>query len=341
MYGSVGGLGGSGGSASGSAVCNLGLLRVEGTTLAEHETRGGNGGRGGSLPNYSEIGGSGGSGGRSVGGAIANVGNNVFVNCTLAFNRATGGSGGAPGYGRHGNGVNGSGGDGTGGALDNLGRVFATNCTFWGNTAIGCGGTNALLPGCGDVSGADRLGLASSLQTTGGVATLFNTIVGGDVSTNNCAGTILDGGHNLCSDSSAGFTAPGSLNSTDPRLGPLINNGGPTLTMALAPDSPAIDAGDDAACPATDQRGVPRPQRVHCDMGALEQTFLSIEQLPGGWFRVEYHGVPGQTYSLQASDNLNGWVTLDAGVADPDGVVIFQDIQAAGRSWRFFRASLP
>ena len=45
----------------------------------------------------------------------------------------------------------------------------------------------------------------------------------------------------------------------DAKLGPLQNNGGPTLTMALAEDSPAIDAGTDAVLNAphnltTDQR---------------------------------------------------------------------------------------
>ena len=40
--------------------------------------------------------------------------------------------------------------------------------------------------------------------------------------------------------------------------------------MALVPGSDAIDGGDDAVCPATDQRGVERPQSAHCDVGAFE-----------------------------------------------------------------------
>ncbi|MEW5828230.1 MAG: BMP family ABC transporter substrate-binding protein, partial [Chloroflexota bacterium] len=46
--------------------------------------------------------------------------------------------------------------------------------------------------------------------------------------------------------------------------------------LSLLPGSPAIDAGDDANCPATDLRGVTRPQGAHCDMGAYE----SEAQLP-------------------------------------------------------------
>jgi CSLREA domain-containing protein len=56
----------------------------------------------------------------------------------------------------------------------------------------------------------------------------------------------------------------------DPRLGPLNNNGGPTRTHALLSGSPAIDAASMTNCPATDQRGVPRPQRSGCDIGSYE-----------------------------------------------------------------------
>ena len=57
----------------------------------------------------------------------------------------------------------------------------------------------------------------------------------------------------------------------DALIGPLADNGGPTWTHALQPASPAIDAADDAACPATDQRGVARPQGADCDVGAFER----------------------------------------------------------------------
>jgi hypothetical protein len=53
-------------------------------------------------------------------------------------------------------------------------------------------------------------------------------------------------------------------------LGTLRNNGGPTPTHALLWGSPAIDGGSNAGCPAADQRGVTRPQRTTCDIGAVE-----------------------------------------------------------------------
>jgi hypothetical protein len=62
------------------------------------------------------------------------------------------------------------------------------------------------------------------------------------------------------------YTAP-----IDPLLGLLNQNGGPTATHALLAGSPAIDAGTSDGCPATDQRGVTRPQGEACDMGSFER----------------------------------------------------------------------
>lgn len=64
------------------------------------------------------------------------------------------------------------------------------------------------------------------------------------------------------------FTDPGSRRSADPRLASLAHNGGPTMTMAPRPGSPAINRG--AGCEPTDQRGAPRSLGGACDIGAYE-----------------------------------------------------------------------
>ena len=62
----------------------------------------------------------------------------------------------------------------------------------------------------------------------------------------------------------------GELQRGLPGLDSLADNGGPTLTHALGVGSPAIDSADAGACPATDQRGVARPQGAGCDVGSFE-----------------------------------------------------------------------
>lgn len=92
-----------------------------------------------------------------------------------------------------------------------------------------------------------------------------------------CAGEVVSAGHNLIEDLTGCVvtgTLIGNITGVDPRLSILQDNGGPTNTHALLPGSPAIDAGDDAACAAppvsgVDQRGIARPQGAHCDIGAL------------------------------------------------------------------------
>lgn len=83
-------------------------------------------------------------------------------------------------------------------------------------------------------------------------------------------------GYNLDSDNSCRLTAAGDRPGVNPRLGPLSNNGGPTWTHALAQNSPALDAGNNATCLPTDQRGRPRPVDGNgngvavCDIGPFE-----------------------------------------------------------------------
>ncbi len=102
------------------------------------------------------------------------------------------------------------------------------------------------------------------------VLTLTNTIVANN-QWSNCAGfPPLSGGHNLDSGITCGLIAPGDLSNTNPVLGPLQDNGGPTETHTFTGPSPAIDGADNASCPATDQRGILRPQGPSCDIGAVE-----------------------------------------------------------------------
>jgi hypothetical protein len=63
----------------------------------------------------------------------------------------------------------------------------------------------------------------------------------------------------------------------DPKLRGPGDNGGPTRTSAIGPDSPAFDAvPPSAGCSQTDQRGVIRPFGPACDAGAYEWAPPSV-----------------------------------------------------------------
>lgn len=134
-----------------------------------------------------------------------------------------------------------------GSLFENSGTMILNNSTLSGNTHIGPGGGNY---------------------------TLKNTIVANN-NPNDCLGfSITSAGYNLIENASActiGGNLTGNITGVDPVLGPLADNGGPTQTHALLAGTPAIDAGSsDCPPPATDQRGVVRPQGTACDIGAFE-----------------------------------------------------------------------
>jgi hypothetical protein len=113
--------------------------------------------------------------------------------------------------------------------------------------------------------GEARVSVQNSI-IAGGVAGLLPDCAAGDPE----AADIRTLGHNLSSGTTCDLVGDGDIQATDPMLGPLRDNGGETDTLAPAAGSPVIDAGLDAACPATDQRGGPRPAGAHCDIGAVE-----------------------------------------------------------------------
>jgi hypothetical protein len=174
-----------------------------------------------------------------------------------------------------------------GSAIYNIyGTVRITNTTISGN--LGKSGLAAVTvfsyAGTLTISNstiAGNQGPAVILQKSfgSGVATLQNSIIANNVGVN-CGG-VTSNGYNLSSDTHCNFNGPGDKNDIDPRLGPLQNNGGPTLTMSLPSGSPAVDGGNPSGCTdgsghllKTDQRGMPRPDPEDtggCDMGAYER----------------------------------------------------------------------
>jgi hypothetical protein len=198
-----------------------------------------------------------------------------------------------------GNRVTGGAVEGLGGGIYALGDLTIVNSTISGNSVENMVGTNqggGVLVGidpantagtkasvlnstiAGNSVGAGGVGggLAVYNPTVGVVTALDvkNTIIAGNTiagTPGNCgAVALVTSANNLSNDTSCMFTDAGSRQNVDPLLGALADNGGPTDTMALPAGSPAIDAGTNVGCPATDQRGVTRPQGSACDIGAFE-----------------------------------------------------------------------
>jgi CSLREA domain-containing protein len=131
--------------------------------------------------------------------------------------------------------------------------------------------------------------LGGGIRISGGSATVKNSVLasnllsGGAADAHDCtADSLTSGGFNL-------VLAPGNcvsgLGSDDlvglePRLAPLANYGGETLSHLPLPGSPLRNAGictDNAAADVlVDQRGAPRPNEGACDIGAVEWYPLSL-----------------------------------------------------------------
>jgi CSLREA domain-containing protein/uncharacterized repeat protein (TIGR01451 family) len=172
-----------------------------------------------------------------------------------------------------------------GGGIFNFGTALLNNSTISRNHATtGAGlygdynlnfGPLSLLNSTVALNEGEGLYINDFAVTT----TLQNTLFTGNTG-DACAGTgvLVSLGHNLSSDDTCNLVATGDQPNTDPLLQPLADNGGPTigvdgqplLTHAILPDSPAVDTADNTACPATDQRGIARPQGPGCDIGAFE-----------------------------------------------------------------------
>ncbi len=169
-----------------------------------------------------------------------------------------------------------------GGGVENVGfyngsaTVTLNNSTFSGNSGAFGGGID---------------NYASTGNGGQGTIEIANTILNAGASgenINNESATVVSHGYNLSSDAVGGdktavpgglLNGPGDIRNTNPMLGPLQNNGGPTMTHALLDHSPATDRGDPNFNPNLfnppllyDQRGLGFPRIVggRVDIGAYE-----------------------------------------------------------------------
>jgi CSLREA domain-containing protein len=259
-------------SGTGGAVYNSGVMTFQGCTFRGNSAAGSSGVSSSTRP---------GTGGSGAGGVFNDLGATLSLSrCTVYQNSGTGGSGG--------NAPNGGATGGTGcGGVYNQGTLTVTSCTFNLNSGVGGPGGTGLITGPVGTAGG-----ALGQRAAAGTNMVRNTILWGNLATGSSAGpdTVGDfnsGGYNLLGSSQggSGFTATGDEVGSDPNLGPLARNLGPTETMAVFLDSAALDKGHSFGL-ELDQRGLLRradspasanaPGGDGTDIGAFEFSPTSL-----------------------------------------------------------------
>jgi hypothetical protein len=213
---------------------------------------------------------------------------------------------------------------GGGGISGYASAVTVTGSTFTGNTANGgAGHGNCIYTEVGTLS------IGSTILNSIG-NNIYNSPVG--------AGTVVSLGYNLRNSADILLTNPNDRVGS-PMLGPLQDNGGPTLTCALLPGSPAIDRGKNLDASVNDQRGSARTYDDltttnamggdGTDIGAFEvqRTIqLAIESDGSGGLFVRFTGEPDVTYRLQRAASVTGaWANLATNTAPASGLIEYHE----------------
>jgi Divergent InlB B-repeat domain/Immunoglobulin domain len=275
-------------------------------------------------------------GGDGLGGGIFNTGSLMVTNCTVALNSAIAGSGSY--YSQLGDVGRADNGNALGGGVYN----DANATSFWMNVTIA---SNFCVANGPEFLGTNGFSAGAQIANTNGVVWLHNSLLAYGGANGNVWGTpVTDAGYNISDDGSAAFASGASYNFTDPRLGPLDYYLGPTPCMALLPDSPAIDTGDNTGAPATDQRGFARPYNGVVDMGAYEfygtnqVVYLPLLNLApsGNNLVLSFTVSPPSTYLLQTSTNLLSWEDLETNSPFAGPTTITRTISTQGAR-QFYR----
>ena len=134
-----------------------------------------------------------------------------------------------------------------GGGIEQDGTMSLVNSTFQGNSAGIAGGMDvnhpATITNC-TFSGNSGGGI---FVNAGGTLSLNNTIIAGNTGGHDLIGNPATGSNNLIGDgSSSNITSLTNTVTGDPKLNAPADNGGPTFTMSLQSNSPAVDKGSDS-----------------------------------------------------------------------------------------------
>ena len=328
----------------GGAVYNAGSLSVTLCSFCLNAVTGGPGIFYSNYPSGTQVAAK--NGGDAFGGAIGNGGTVDIQYCFFASNSVVGGQGSG---GRNGFALDhwtqwpgdfgGAGGRGSGAALynDASGTATLRRSILVGNTALGgmggnggAGYTSMYSASPGGSGGAGGASAGGAIAGGNGCWAVDGTLAGNLVAAGN-GGAGGNGG--FCQSGSASGGGGGGGGSA---LGAGMG-ASHAFTMALLGGSPALDAGDVAVAPPTDQRGLPRFGAP--DIGAYEYCVqLGAQMVPGplGGLRILATGRSGQSCQLLRSANLTNWIPVTTKPIAADGTVTFV-VQPADVTRCFFR----
>lgn len=279
------------------------------------------------------------------GGGLYNEGITTILRSTISGNVGGNGSGGSPG----------------GGGIFNAGngRLTIVNSTVSGNTSLsGYGGggilnfssyshakvtvvSSTITENTNNQGRGDAIADAFSPKNS---ITLKNSILTGTPKGSDCyGGAFVSLGYNIVTDKSCKLKGPGDREDTDPQLGLLAANGGPTMTHALFVGTPAVNAAADCtnetgAPILTDQRGVVRPQGGACDIGAFEfdgaVPSLTITKTHVDNF---FQGQTNASFLITVTNSGNaptaGSVTVTDDLSDAKGLTLVSFAGSPGSKW--------
>jgi len=252
----------------------------------------------------------------TVGGGISNYGTATLDGCTLSENEASDGT------------------TGWGGAAYNRpgGDMTWFNTTVSGNTSAGVGGALAN-EGVAHLVHTTISNNTASSNSGGtinwGTLNVENSVIAGNTQPEiwKVSGTVLPAGANLIGDNStvsaefpSGTLVGTTASPLDPLLAPLADNGGPTLTLAPLPGSPAIDAAVlTANSTGTDQRGALRVGGLDNDIGAVELSECGNGVLRVGEACDDGNSINGDCCSTACIFEVSGsFCDLDSSVCTED-----------------------
>ncbi|MCA1656844.1 MAG: hypothetical protein LC713_03895, partial [Actinobacteria bacterium] len=186
-----------------------------------------------------------------------------------------------------------------------------------------------------------------ALRANGAIApTLGRSIVSNNGA--NCVGAINSNDFNIDDDDSCGLDRPGDKPGVSPAIQQLADNGGPTPTLRLPPESLAINAAGTCSL-SRDQRNLVRPaeNETLCDAGAIEfEGWAKVDvppcsrsgSLPFRIFSPPQAGVEALDYTIDGGDPQSPIRALVSGGSSATGTI---NIPEGRRRLEYWADSFP